>query len=205
MKDKRVLVSWSGGVDSTYLIENYLGRGYKVDSVYTKIQNNDTKIVRELAAINKMQDYFKPYAYTHLGDVGIDLNLSPINFNIELAQPLLFLTTLFYALKPEHTEVAIGYILNDCAISYINDIQKTWKSFQGNCTTKLPPLVFPLSKTDKVQTYNGLPSEIKELVTWCESAGEEDRCGECHPCKKMKYYGLFPGDVDTSANDWSSW
>jgi len=51
---KKVLVAWSGGIDSTALICKYLQSDYKVDAIYTNLLNNELKIKSELEAINKI-------------------------------------------------------------------------------------------------------------------------------------------------------
>lgn len=81
-------------------------------------------------------------------------------------------------------EVAIGYVQNDDAVSFLDDIQKIWKSFK-TIAPHLPKLVFPLVKTPKYQLYNTFPHELKTKITWCESPDPDDRCGKCQPCKRM--------------------
>ena len=52
---KRVLVAWSGGLDSTYLIQRYLEMGYGVDAVTCNLANaHMSQMKRERAAMKKM-------------------------------------------------------------------------------------------------------------------------------------------------------
>jgi tRNA U34 2-thiouridine synthase MnmA/TrmU len=59
MKDKKYFVSWSGGLDSTFLIYKLLSEGYSVCSSYVKIGNNEEKTTRELNSIKNIIPLFK--------------------------------------------------------------------------------------------------------------------------------------------------
>ena len=48
--ERRILAAWSGGLDSTGMIYQYLEAGCNVDVVYGHFKNNEQKSERELAA-----------------------------------------------------------------------------------------------------------------------------------------------------------
>lgn len=196
----KYLVSWSGGYDSTYLITKLLAEGHSVKAIYTNIINNKMKSKRELKAISNMTKYFQQFNFNFL-----QISRSEIfplsNSNISLHQPLLFLNSLFYACDEDIDRVAIGYIMNDDAISYLNEIKNIWNSFNGLLDDKeLPQLEFPLMKYKKQTIVEGFPDVIRKHVTWCESSKNlkyNEYCGKCVPCKKLKNLGLL--DVNKKA------
>lgn len=189
--NKRVLIAWSGGLDSTYLIQQYLEKGYGVDVVSCNLQNTyPTQMKREQTAIKKMmKGYFR----------GKDVNLigtSYIKFDgycfstLGLTQPPIWLLNLVTYLRDGHTEVAIGYVMNDDALSFLDIITGIWNSYAGLVQSPLPPLVFPLMRYKKTRIWGELNPELRKYVTWCENPEKEDHCGQCPSCKKMLDLGL---------------
>lgn len=192
-QEKRVLVGWSGGVDSTGLVNQYLSQGCIVDAVYCVFKNSFGKSNRELAARKAMLDgYFSAWRGYHLHvsePIVIDLSFSPMAA-AGFQQVMPWLLLLHANVLPHHKEVALAYVMNDDAISYLEEIKAIWNSFQGISQFPLPPLIFPFSKTKKENIYRALPAEIRDLTTWCERAEGEDKCGVCTPCRKMIFLGL---------------
>lgn len=196
---KSVLVPWSGGLDSTFLIYSLLEAGDQVDALYVRIECNEDKTKRELASIEKLKPLFAKYKlFNYMGESSV----SPIvnNSSLYLAQPILFLMALLYAVKNSNQEVSIGYVLGDDAISFIGDISNVWTSFNSICHNELPKITFPLSKTSKEQIVNKLPVEILKEVSWCETETKSKSkrkkstqfCddADCKPCKKLAYLNL---------------
>lgn len=193
VKRKHVFVAWSGGLDSTYLIRELLDQGHRVSAGYIEITNNTTKTARELAAIEKLLklDYLKG-DFHYKGKI-VGFGIEHYGGAICLSQPLIWLMGLAYSIDESepYDEVALGYVMNDDAISYLDDIRKTYRGLQPMMRIKLPPLVFPLTRTKKNEMWEDLPYDVKDAVTWCEGPGVEDRCGECHACQRMKKSNLW--------------
>jgi len=81
----------------------------------------------------------------------------------------------------------VGYVLNDCAVSFTHDIQKLYKSYASFLRCKLPPLEFPLMKLSKFEIYDAIPREISQLCVYCENpvlmiTGQYEPCHHCTPC-----------------------
>jgi len=191
MNKKKVLLAWSGGLDSTYLIQYYLQAGYSVDVVNCSFQNSSqTQMKREDKAIKKMlKGYFKDKDVKLLGKSTI--TFTGYSFSkLFLGQVPTWVYNLINYLNSEHTEVAVGYVMNDDAISFLDDIRKLWNSYAGLVKETLPPLVFPLIKYTKTFIYGDLHPELKKHITWCESFGPADLCGTCHSCRRMIDLGI---------------
>jgi 7-cyano-7-deazaguanine synthase in queuosine biosynthesis len=184
----KTLVAWSGGLDSTALIDYLLKRGDSVSSIYVELPNNGEKVKREQQAIDNMMPYLNHYAFRHLGITSIQPYGGSI---LSLKQPVLWLTGLIYALTTDYDCVSMGYVMGDCAVSYLSEIRAIWDSFAGLTSYKLPPLTFPLIKDEKIELWNKLPDELKKHVTWCECYDKVIApCGTCHPCKRAIHEGI---------------
>lgn len=176
------LVSWSGGLDSTALIYRLLIDGHQVSAVYTEIKNNKSKTQRELKAIKSLCKILNQYNFIYLGKNSIDLHVVNTT-GLFLHQIPAWIHSLVYA-SPKECDggVCIGYVMNDDAISFLDEIKSVWDSYRV-IKSHLPELIFPLSKVKKEELYQGLPEKIKKLITWCELDNAPD-C-KCHSCIKM--------------------
>ena len=192
--ERRILAAWSGGLDSTGMVHRYLEAGCNVDVVYGHFKNNEHKSARELSARGIMLErFFKEHYHgkiRHLNTVEFSINSGCGNAAFTQIPPWLF--TLISSVNPSHTEVALGYIMNDDAISYLDEIRTVWNAYQGLFEFELPPLVFPLMKIKKEQIYRDLPPWLRDRVTWCENVRKDDKCGYCLPCQRMISLGLQP-------------
>lgn len=183
MKKKRILVSWTGGMDSTYLVLKLLNEGHYVSTVYTEIVYNVNQSIREKNAIGNMLEQFNEHV-NYLGHK--ELNVINYSFNYSLQQVPCIIQGLLGAYQ-DHDEVAIGYIMNDDAISYISDIIKIWNSYRNICYDKFPKITFPIIKDSKSSIYKLLPKFYKEHVVWYERAdSKKSNCNKCPSCIRMK-------------------
>jgi 7-cyano-7-deazaguanine synthase in queuosine biosynthesis len=75
-------------------------------------------------------------------------------------------------------------VINDDAVSYIDDIRKVWEALQGICGATLPKLAFPLLKTSKQEIADDL-GELAILTFSCERPLEVGKpCGACGSCRR---------------------
>ncbi len=127
-----ILVLWSGGLDSTYLIQHLLDTtpDARVRAIYVQITNNEDKVKTELAAIKKMVPVFKEkYGERFIYDgkvCSIEINdnvYSPDKSPLGFSQIPCWIAGVIYGLKHDTTHVALGYVMNDDAISYLEEIR----------------------------------------------------------------------------------
>ena len=165
---KSILILWSGGYDSTYLVQKCLRSEYydTVNTAYVELKNNKVQSMAEVSALNKLIEHFKaeyPNKLVHLGTVA---SISLLTYDVMLlAQPLLWAISAMYC--PNVDEVAIGYVSGDCAISYLNDLHAVWSAMGEFRFDPVPKLTFPLSKFDKEYIYQGVKS-IEHMIWYCE-------------------------------------
>lgn len=182
VKQKHYLVSWSGGVDSTYLICKLLEEGHKVSAFYTALFNNVDKTKRETEAITEIRKIFEQNQnFSFVGSNNIEL--WAYGECLALKQVPAWICSLAYFASDKYDTVAIAYIMGDDAISFIPDIEKIWNSYRGITDGKLPKLEFPLVKLKKSEAWYDLPLVIRDHVTWCEENGNP--ICKCHSCARM--------------------
>ena len=196
---KKVAVLFSGGLDSTYLVWKNLQEGNIVYPIYVEIENNRVKTILEKNRTKLLyhefsKEYnFKIHEITNLVNIGISL----CHENLGFKQLPIWILSSLYAQSDEFDEIQIGYVSNDDAISYLDDIQKIYKSYQPLIlpSKQLLPLKFPLIKTKKWEMIRELPKQYNELIISCENPriiGSEEAaiikyepCCQCVPCKSI--------------------
>jgi 7-cyano-7-deazaguanine synthase in queuosine biosynthesis len=178
----KYLIPWSGGLDSTALIYKLLIDGHSVEALYTNLNNNKQDI-RQLNAVRKMtKQYFSRYSFTLTEDPVLGGGLNRQNVLMLAQVPCHIFNILKYV--TDHNYVALAYVMNDDAISFLDDIKSIYNSYNSICNRSLPELLFPFSKTKKESLYNSLPLILKKNITWCES-DTKNNCGVCPSCKRM--------------------
>lgn len=193
---KSVIVLFSGGIDSTYLIWKNLQEGNIVLPMYIDIDNNKEKAKIEKSQITKI--------WNILNDEYID-NLLPINYSIKIGidkvlndnlrfhqVPIWILSSLFFQ-SEEFDEIQIGYVSEDTTLGYLEDIEKIYKSYES-ISPGLIPVTFPIKKSLKEDIVNELPEDLLELVYSCEHPKNSkfdnngfmdsyEPCGICPQCE----------------------
>jgi hypothetical protein len=213
---KKVAVLFSGGLDSTYLVWKNLKEGNTVFPIYVEIENNETKTILEKNRIEllwkefekefrKDDSYydFKLKSIVYAIKVGVHANEGSLYFK---QMPIWIFSVVFLQGMDNIDEIQIGYVSNDDAISYLDDIQNIYKSYQA-ISEPMRPLTFPLTKMKKNVIACELPEQYRKYVFSCEMAkitGKKDAelieyepCCDCAPCRSIissEYYKVkgFP-------------
>jgi len=200
-KNKRVFLLWSGGLDSTFLIYHLLRGGARVEAGYVKVLNNEEKAKREEKAIKKLVKEFRSNddwkdtgIFNYLG-VLQEVLIKRSQNAVDLLQVPLWMNSMVLTMGSGFVIdcVALGYVMGDCAISYLDDIKKVYKAYEGFSGKKFPPIVFPLKKFNKNGIFQALPERFLKHVTCCER--DPEWCGECKPCRtwmECEYSRDFP-------------
>lgn len=210
MKDRIAFVLWSGGLDSTYLVQKLLDedKNIKVITGYVELLNNRDKTVAEKRAREAMIPIFEKKYGPRFSDLGIihRAEVRVHNHWSPLVQMPIWFNALITSVPMEVTEVCLGYVMNDCAISYLNELRTMFKCFSKNISKKkFPKVTFPLSKIPKEDIAYDIDKDLKPHVTWCEMpiieynpepkrkkknviySGKTVKsitpCGNCVPCK----------------------
>jgi len=210
---KNVAVLFSSGLDSTYLVWKNLKEGNVVIPIYVEIENNEIKSIIEKNRVKLLCKEFRKefddtksmFERKQVHDVvfaikvGVHANEGSLYFK---QVPIWLFSVVFLQGMDNIDEIQIGYVSNDDAISYLEDIQNIYKSYQ-TISEPMKPLVFPLTKKKKYDMAHELPKQYRDLIFSCEMAtiiGSKDAeiikyeaCCDCVPCKHIiadDYYGF---------------
>jgi hypothetical protein len=210
---KKVAILFSGGLDSTYLMWKNLKDGNEVFPIYIEIENNETKSIMEKNRIKLLcKEFSKEFdgnksmferKLVHDIEYAIKVSVHANEGSLYFKQvPIWLFSVVFLQGMPNIEEIQIGYVANDDAISYLDDIQNIYKSYQ-TISEPMKPLVFPLTKKKKRDMAHELPPQYLRLIFSCENAkiiGSKDAeiikyeaCCDCVPCKHIiadDYYGF---------------
>jgi hypothetical protein len=186
---KNILILFSGGLDSTYLLDKNLKEGNHVVLVYTTIKNNSNKIKSELHAIGQIVEFYKnryPNKIDNViyNEVDVFGHCDGILFK-QLPIHIFSLLTMVDSLQ---SEVQIGYCMNDDMVSYLPDLKNLYDSYRPFLKDGAPDITFPVAKMQKENMFDSLPIEVQKLVFSCEDPiGLCEPCGKCHPCLRYEY------------------
>lgn len=207
---KRIGILFSGGLDSTYLVWDNLKKGNEVVPIYIEITNNGSKTILEKNRVKLLFEKFRDEFENNINYIEYVLTagLCANEDSLYFKQVPIFILGLMFCQSMGLDEIQIGYVGNDDAIPFLNDIEKIYKSYKSykSIQENLVPLKFPLKKLRKYELGAGLPTSYLDLIISCENPRiigsetadfiEYEPCCECAPCKTIihtEYYGLgFP-------------
>lgn len=193
---KTVVIYWTGGMDSTFLLYYYLMHGYHVITQWVDLGNNPKKTQAEKEArkaiIGQMKLVFEPTKlFARLKQM--DKPVMKIEFvgksRAELPQALAWvLATSTYTV--DH-EVVMGYCNGDDAIGYLPQIKNFINSMNTNMLHTPVKVSFPLAGMKKAWYAKAMPACILHATHHCEGIDELDyetpeKC-DCAPCKRYRF------------------
>lgn len=188
---KKVLCLFSGGLDSTYMVELALKKNYEVTLLHIDLSQGDRSVYEKNAVDNVVKYFNDEYPDSSIKVVSVktefDRNIKPLIYFAQM--PFWITYPLYYA--NECDEVWIGYVMCDQAISYLDDIRKIWNSFKRiSHEDRYPKLIFPLCKISKEMIRYDMDYDLFQLTVYCESPvdvkGKLTPCGECPSCKRAE-------------------
>jgi 7-cyano-7-deazaguanine synthase in queuosine biosynthesis len=190
----KVLIPWSGGLDSTYLVFKALSEGHEVTTCSFILTNNKGQVEMEKLArknIKKLIDKTFPKANISYIE-SIEINIDRYVGEIILGQPVLWIMSSMFNLTNDIDEIWMGYVMNDDAVSYTKEILNLYEACKPfSAITKFPVIKFPIikhKKYDLMDEYKGM----KDLISFCETpdfmtykeANIYLPCGHCESCLK---------------------
>lgn len=186
----KTLVLWSGGHDSTYLIQRLLEEGGQVDAGYVDLLNNPAKSACEKSAIDKLIEILERESrFRYLGIIAT-VGVPRPSLSLQLTQAAIWVSIAATTADPTiHEQVALAYVLGDDAVSWLSDILAVYKANERLHNRPLPPLVWPLVKTSKAYVLQALRPELRVHCVTCEFPRPcKDgwrACGRCRCCRRL--------------------
>lgn len=190
-----MLVLWSGGCDSTYLLytllyDQYVTRGnhklepHQTVSTISIIHDRINAAEENKLARNKFIKYTNRLKWTfHNFEVTIasDNGNVCIGENNGLSQPLIWLPIAVNYLRP-YEDLYVGYIHGDCVWHYKHEIYAMFDNMQ-KIRGGTGKLIAPLEWQHKYDILKNLKSyKLHNKVWWCENPVNGKNCKKCVPC-----------------------
>jgi len=192
---KDILIPFSGGLDSTYLIQKALeaSTDNHVYLIKFEIGNNITQTKMENKARDIIYNYFKERYGNRVefnrAQMKVDIKVGDL-YSATLIQPVLWIMgcSIF---SSSIDEIHLGYVMGDDAISYLPEIKRLYNAYKPFIHTyvRRPVLKFPLIKIKKTHIWNMIDDKLKKMISTCENPLIHDdvlsHCGKCKSCKTM--------------------
>ena len=192
------LLNWSGGIDSTYCLINWLQTHTKRETIlvhHTKIKNHQKRDEAETLAIKNIrtqlsQDGHTNYRYLETTfDYGTLDRRTPIMDHeiIALWTGIILRNPNYWTVKTIITPFMEDLDGRTDRIELWRNIYHTIRplSWQRNPP---PPaqMTFPIMHMSKKQLLDGLPEEYRKLIWWCRRPRKKPKgfyiCGQCPTC-----------------------
>jgi len=224
--EKRALLLFSGGVDSTYQLYLNIQGKKKTDLLYVDGNQGKRKMFAEEVARTKIlrlldSEYNASSLWCSVStQSNVNFSESP---SVGFAQaPAWFIAALEAANPERHSEVQICYIAGDQITGYLDRLIYAWDNLWGIFKQgEKVPLTFPLRLKMKTQIYREIPEDLYHLSWVCELpeyVGDDPHsegikyqpCGTCLACttrelerRRLKVYGNreLPKDHWTLASE----
>lgn len=191
--DKRPLVLWSGGVDSTAICDEFVKEGKRFDVLYVNGGQGALKTKAELNAIREIMEYWESTTYDRRPPTVVEAK-SNVTFAYSpsggFRQAIAWIVAALEVVDPtKHSEVIIGYIAGDQILTELHAVQQAWKYMWAvGKIGPVVPIIFPLKYVTKVNVIATLPPELYTLTWVCEIPRNPHGdttilpCGECPGC-----------------------
>lgn len=181
---KKILIMFSGGVESTALFQHALNLEHDVTLAHV-IHNN--KSYKELGACKGIVSY-TPSVKLHAIEIRKDtFDVNHINEHRDVS--IWLGAAIAIVGRGDFDEVWYGTHSLDNTTK-IPDMETSWNSMMGilELDTKL---VSPLTLKSKVDQYRMLPSGVKDCIISCAvipKGAWNQPCGKCDKCMEFKQY-----------------
>lgn len=209
---KKVLILWTGGLDSTYLIFKNLFMGNEVYMGYVDIRNNDICMKGEVQARDRLLKYIKTLQdkISFKGRLCLEvMKLCEISVNYESDFPFAQVPLFFIPITANlmsYNEIQLGFVYGDYENSdlFIQKLNNIYNGYVDLITTPITgkrkilyksdiaKLTFPLSNTTKQEEIlfiksidNKYKTKILNNLVHCEDLQEQEG-GSIVPCGECK-------------------
>lgn len=182
VRDNNVLILFSGGIDSTALIDYYIKSNYKVSALF--FNYGQKSLIYEQQAVKKISKYYD-----------IDVKEIALGFSLRNKKGGLIgrnalLLTASLCLIPEDTHyigigVHYGTPYYDCSDTFIKDYQRIIDGyFNGSVILEAPFLNFTKKQIIEYCTKEN----VNLSYTYSCELGSKRNCGKCLSCLDRKEF-----------------
>jgi 7-cyano-7-deazaguanine synthase len=181
-KSNAVLVLFSGGIDSTALLEYYLSKKYKVLALFFDYGQPSNK--KENLVVQEICRHYE----INLIEAKVGFSLKNNNGEF-VGRNALFITAALSFLPSNYSKIALGIHAGtsyyDCSQSFVEDYQRIIDGyFSGTVLLDVPFLQFT---KEQIIDYCIQKSVPVPLTYSCE-LGHDGNCGRCLSCKDRRRF-----------------
>ena len=181
MANGKILVLFSGGIDSTALIHYYNSKEFQIKCLH--IHYNHASAKSELEAVKKICAYYS----IQFEVISLPFTMQK-RFNEYIGRNALFvLIALSSNLSENYNRIAIGINASswyyDCSNNFINDIQSIFDGYYAGTKASEAPFL-DLTKYDIIHFC--LSNKIPIDLTYSCLVQNSPPCGKCGGCKDRR-------------------
>lgn len=209
-RSKNVVLLFSSGLDSSYLLYKGMEQGHTVFPMYLTLVNNWDKVKVEkeaayqqiLAAeehFGRPQESVLRFSNLMEGSVGNQVRFEIVgnghNGLVGTQAPVWIASLLFTIDLTDMDEVWIGYVKGDSWVEGegLGPIREAYDGFRGFFDHEPADLRFPIADRTKRELWDELPEAMRDHVFFCEDPYESPSykiggypCGECNVCERYR-------------------
>lgn len=189
-KERRKLVIWSGGLDSTTLLDQFARESTKEKPILTFSFETDflqgNKVVKEREVRKNYLKYAKKMGYH------IDSRTIKVKSDISVVgrgwPQQVFWMSFILPFIPEDSDVNIGFVQGDCVWMAVSNFYTIFNEFKYIGNRENVKLSFPFAYTTKCEVWKKFKeAKIPHNCFWtCEFPVKTKTgirsCGRCNPC-----------------------
>jgi 7-cyano-7-deazaguanine synthase in queuosine biosynthesis len=184
VKTRIPLILFTGGMDSTWILQNALRTNY-VDVLYVNVGQSEEIYQKEKAARENIMTFLSESEFQILEQYEVTVPNIIAEHEMEVSRAAKLIVAANSVFDPQrHGSVKIGGILNDCAITHRDRLGKLWTALSTVTKWKPVPLEFPLFGYSKREILQGLDESLVKLTTYCE-ASQTEPCRVCGSCRSL--------------------
>jgi len=182
------LVLWSGGCDSTLILDRLLANSSELNPVRALTIIHDQIYPKKQPALarKKAKAYWKKKGF-HLDHVEFNVTRTgniQANQSGGLSQPMFWLSfSIPYLLEEE--DLYLGYVREDCIWHYKKELYGVFENWR-KMSRRIGELRTPFEWTHKSAVISVLKDvdDLYKRTWWCEQvSNSKEPCGECTPCE----------------------
>jgi 7-cyano-7-deazaguanine synthase in queuosine biosynthesis len=185
-KEKVPLILFTGGMDSTLMLQQSLKRG-SCDVLYIFHGQSVEVMIKEKAALNAIIAVATKDSEHSVEDVHYTTIPEMVNddHDTDTSKIARLLTAAVSQIDPHlHTTLMVGGVKGDPFFADRDKLGRLWTLLTSMTKFRSLPLDFPLASYSKHEVIANLNPELAQLTVYCEAPTDEP-CRVCTSCKAL--------------------
>ena len=193
MNSLKVLLNFSGGVDSTYCLYKYLEavKGEPEKSLllhHIKLKNYEGRLKHEEKAVYSILAWLKQQKMTNFKYIESGFDYGSVRYIVKDMEIVMFMTGIILT-NPAHATINKVILPNgatDFTRADYSDPDLRRFHILTAILDREVELVFPIRYISKQQMIDELPDDLFRRTWFCRRPIREHACGKCIPCREVR-------------------